>query len=86
MSGPQNGGQGFGGGEQGERLEGSLTDGGAVPGHDEDDERRFGAGREIPPQTSPAPPMPPTPDGDVPGDDAAIPGEEQSGYGNTPPR
>jgi len=43
-----NGGQGFGGGEQYEQLEGSFTDGGAEPGQDEDGERGFGAGKGLP--------------------------------------
>jgi hypothetical protein len=51
---PAEGGQGFGGGEQYERLEGSLTDGGALPGQDEDDERRFGAGRDAAGGSSPS--------------------------------
>ncbi len=50
---PAKGGQGFGGGEQYERLEGSLTDGGALPGQDEDEERRFGAGRDAAGASSP---------------------------------
>jgi hypothetical protein len=55
----KNGGQGFGGGEQGERLEGSLTDGGAVPGRDEDEDRRFGAGKDLPADAEDLPPQPP---------------------------
>jgi hypothetical protein len=42
--GEPDGGDHNGGGPQGERLEGSLTDGGSVAGEGED-ARRFGAGR-----------------------------------------
>lgn len=39
------GGQHSGGGKQGERLEGSLTDGGSLPGvANTDEDRSFGAG------------------------------------------
>lgn len=40
------GGDHSGGGEQGERIEGSLTDGGSLPGYaHQNDPRSFGAGR-----------------------------------------
>lgn len=41
------GGQHSGGGQQGERIEGSLTDGGSLPGNrNTDEDRSFGAGKD----------------------------------------
>jgi hypothetical protein len=102
MSGQDNLGSPHGGGEQGERIEGSLTDGGSLPGADRED-RSFGAGSHRAPDLSPhgepaaEPPAEassarPPPrlfegSGEDPGaTDAAEPGGEHSGYGNTPPR
>jgi hypothetical protein len=56
---PKDGGQHTGGGKQGEHLEGSLTDGGSLPGtKTADEDRSFGAGRrdddDEPAQAEPA--------------------------------
>jgi hypothetical protein len=96
MSEPDNTGPGLGqgGGEQGERIEGSLTSGGSIPGATPED-RAFGAGSPA------AEPGRTEAQGEGGGamsgrgqEEAGEPGEtgtagpsgEQSGYGNTPPR
>lgn len=76
-----------GGGQQGERLEGSLTDGGSLPGPGHDEDRSFGAGRGLEPGAPEG--------GEARPDEGAAadpkpapagPSGEHSGYGNTPPR
>lgn len=80
---------GQGGGQQGERLEGSLTDGGSLPGNRPQD-RSFGAGRQSDAREQSEPDQ--LAAGEQPGEaadseagEAGVSGEK-SGYGNTPPR
>jgi hypothetical protein len=76
------GGSHHGGGEQGERIEGSLTDGGSIPG-DGPENRSFGAGRGLGAQDGAAGETDTSSDADQPDPG---PSGEKSGYGNTPPR
>jgi hypothetical protein len=88
----QGGGTVHGRGEQFEQLEGSLTDGGSLPGH-LDEDRSFGAGREQQNPGEPGRAAQESEGGQVSGgiesdapDGDAGPSGERSGYGNTPPR
>lgn len=90
-------GLGQGGGDKFEPVEGSLTDGGSLPGSRGED-RSFGAGRQAESQSQPGHTGPQGEGGGAmsgrgqedaegpAGAGDAGPSGEQSGYGNTPPR